>query len=249
MALAPAGLLALGLQPPLELHDDLVDRREVLQWPAGKRPVELVQRSGGGQRARALDLCPLELAAEHRLELADLLARQALRAWVLRRQLGLRLRLQAQRPADPLDVHADHARAVALATEGGDGQAREILHPRLVPVAEGLGDHLADELHVELAVALPVAGLALAGCSVLVAIRAFAPCPLFPDALLERSDLGRTEEEAVEDELERPSGVRGLRQGGGERLTEVRAVRPGDELEHREGVEQLARAHGDALAP
>ena len=102
MALAPAQLVALRLQAALELRDDAVHGGEVLQRPAGQRAVELVERAGGRQRLGALDLAALELLAQERLEAADGVARQALGARVVGRQVGLGLGAQAQRAADAL---------------------------------------------------------------------------------------------------------------------------------------------------
>jgi hypothetical protein len=60
--------------------------------------------------------------------------------------------------------------------------------------------------------------------------------------------LGGAEEEAVEDEVEDPPVLLGLRERRGEALLEVGRVRPRHLAQHREGVEQLAGAHRDALA-
>jgi hypothetical protein len=108
--LAPAlaaVLLALGLQPALELGDDAVHGSEVLQRSRRQRAVELVERALGRQGLRALDLPALELAAQHRLEAAQLVARQPVAARVVGRQVGLRLGAQAHRTADALHVDAD----------------------------------------------------------------------------------------------------------------------------------------------
>ena len=71
-----ARLVALGGEPALELHDDAVDRGEVLGGAGRERAVELVQRPRRRQRLGALDLRALELAAQVGLEAADLVARQ-----------------------------------------------------------------------------------------------------------------------------------------------------------------------------
>jgi hypothetical protein len=136
--LAPAlaaVLLALGLQPALELGDDAVHGSEVLQRSRRQRAVELVERALGRQGLRALDLPALELAAQHRLEAAQLVARQPVAARVVGRQVGLRLGAQAHRTADALHVDADDPRALALAPERRDRQAGQVAHRALVAVA------------------------------------------------------------------------------------------------------------------
>ena len=229
VALAPAQLVALGLQAALELGDDAVHRGEVLQRPAGQRAVELVERAGGRQGLGALDLAALELLAQERLEAADGVARQALGARVVGRQVRLGLGAQPQRAADALDVDADDARALALAPEGGDGQAREVAHERLLAVAQGLGDLLAQGLEIELG----AGGVHPAALG---------------DALAHGGHLGGAEEEAVEDEVEDPPVLLGLRQRGSQALLEVHGLRPRDLAQDGERVEQLARADGHALA-
>ena len=229
VALAPAQLVALRLQPALELGDDAVHGGEVLQRPAGQRAVELVERARGRQRRGALDLAALELLAQQRLEAADGVARQALGARVVGRQVGLGLGAQAERAADALDVDADDARALALAPEGGDGQPREVAHQRLLAVAQGLGDLLAQRLEVELG-ALGVHPAALG------------------DPLAHGRHLGGAEEEAVEDEVEDPPVLLGLGQRRGQALLEVDGLAPRHLAQDGEGVEQLAGADRDALA-
>src|SRR5262249_11467843 len=118
VAPAPALLLPLRRQPALELHDDAVHRREILDRTAGQRTVELGQRPGGRELLRALDQPALELAPQVGLEAAQLLAREAVAARVALGQVGLGLGAQAERATDPLHVDADHARAVAALAEG-----------------------------------------------------------------------------------------------------------------------------------
>src|SRR4051812_42221548 len=148
-ALAPARLVALRGQAAAQLGHDAVHGGEVLQRAAGQRAVELVERARRRQRLGALDLRALELAAQQRLEAAQLLARQPLPARVVGRQLGLGLGAQAQRAPDALHVDADDARAFALTPEGGDGQAREVAHRALRAVAQRGGDLRAQLVEVE----------------------------------------------------------------------------------------------------
>jgi len=56
VATMPARLQALGGEPPPQLGDDAVDRREIGQRPRRQRPIELAERPCGGQAARSLDL-------------------------------------------------------------------------------------------------------------------------------------------------------------------------------------------------
>jgi hypothetical protein len=83
-------------------------------------------------------------------------ARQAAGARVVGRPGRAGLGAQAERAADALDVDADHARALALAAERGDGQAREVAHQRLLPVAQRLRDLLAQRLEVQLGAAASI---------------------------------------------------------------------------------------------
>ena len=61
------------------------------------------------------------------------------------------LGLEAERAADPLDVDADHARALAAAAEGGDREPREVAHLAVVARDDRLADRLAQLVEVELA--------------------------------------------------------------------------------------------------
>jgi len=97
-----------GLEPSLELRDDPVHGGEVLERPRGQRAIDLVQRPLRRQLLGPLDLHALELAAQHRLEAAQDVARNAL-IGRLGRGLGARVGAQPERAADPLDVDADHA--------------------------------------------------------------------------------------------------------------------------------------------
>jgi hypothetical protein len=209
VALAPAALLALRLQPPLELGDDAVHGREVLQRPGRQRAVELVERARRRQRLGALDLRALELLAQQRLEAADRVAGEALGPRVVGRQVGLRLGAQAERAPDALHVDADDARALTLAPERRDREAREVAHLALATLAQGAGDLLAQRLEVELG-AGRVDPAALG------------------DALAHGGELGRAEEEAVEHEVEYAAVLLGLRECRGEALAEVLGGGPWD---------------------
>src|SRR6185295_5813045 len=91
-----------------------------------------------------LDQGPLELAAQVALEGLDLLAleRRCLR-------IVARPRLEAQRAADPLHVDPDDARALALAAEGGDREARRVAHLAVRPPGDRRPDRLAQLVQVE----------------------------------------------------------------------------------------------------
>ena len=132
----PARLQALRGQAPAQLGDDPVDGGEVGERARRQRAVELAERSRGRQVAGALDLRALQLAAQQRLEAAQRLARQALAARVALGQVRLGLGAQPERPADPLDVDADHAGALLAARQRRDREPREIAHRALVAVAQ-----------------------------------------------------------------------------------------------------------------
>ena len=120
MVAVPAALLALRLQPTLELRHDAVHGREVLERAARQRAVELVERPLGRQRLRALDLLALQLAAQQLLEPAQLVARQPVAAGIVLVEVRLRLGAQPERTADALHVDADDPRALALPAERRD---------------------------------------------------------------------------------------------------------------------------------
>jgi hypothetical protein len=233
VALVALGVLALGREPALELHHDAVDRGQVLRGAARERAVELVQRPRGRQRLGALDLRAFELAAQMRLEAADLLAGQR---QLLLRALALdqpgRLGLQAEGAPDPLDIDAQHARALAAAAEGGDRQPREVGEGGLVPGADRFEDLLAQRVEVD-----PVAGLGAALLGVALA-----------DPGLDRGALGGAEEIAVEDEVEDAPVVGGLGQRRRQRLLERARAGPFDLAERGERVVELGRADRDAFA-
>ena len=68
---------------------------------------------------------------------------------VLRHGVGIgevasrRLAAQLEGAADPLDIDADHPGSLALASEGGDGQARQVAHLAVRARADRLADPLA----------------------------------------------------------------------------------------------------------
>ena len=230
VAAVAAVLHPLRGQAPAQLGDDAVHRREVGQRAGGQRAVELAERARRRQVARALDLRALELAAQQRLEAPQRLARQAVAARVLRRQLRLGLGAQAERAADALHVHADHPRALLAARERRDRHAREIAHRALRAVAQGGGDLRAQLLELLLGELAERCVLALA------------------DALSDGSDLRRAEEEAVEHQLEHAAVLLALGERRRERLAEVPLRGPADLAEHLERVEHLRGAHGHAFA-
>ena len=229
MAVA-AVLHALGRQAPAQLGDNAMDRRQVGQRAGGQSPIELAQWTRRRQAARALDLRALELAAQQRLEAAQRVARQAVMARVLRRQLGLWLGAQAERAADALDVHADHPRALLAAGEGRDRHPREVAHGALRAVAQGrryLRAQLPQLLLGELAERRQL---------------------LLADALVRGRELDGAEEEAVEHELEHAAVLLALGERRRQRLPEVLLGGPADLAQDLEGVEHLRRAHRHAFA-
>src|SRR5947209_15931935 len=171
-----------------------MDRREVLQRPAGQRAVQLAQRLGRRQRLGALDQGALELPAKVPLELAQPVLGDAVG---IRKLTSRRLPLQLEGPPDPLQVHPDHPRSLALAPEGGDREPRHVPHLAVRPLAHGLADALAQVLEVQ-AVATAVA--------------------LLREPPLDRLALHGAEEEAVEDDLEYPPVLLRLGERGRERL-------------------------------
>src|SRR3984957_2528835 len=190
-------------QPPAQLRDDSVHRSEIREWAGGQGAVELPQRSRRREAARALDLRALELAPERRLEAPQRLGWKPAAAGVPRRQLQLGLRAQAERPADALYVHADHARALLAPGERGDRHAREIAHCSLRAVAQSGGDLCAQLLEVLLGELAQRRALTLA------------------NALLDGSNLRGAEEEAVEHQLEHAAVLLALGERRRERLAEV----------------------------
>ena len=226
MRASPATLLVpLGREPALELRHHAVHRGQVLQRPGRQRAVELPQRSRRRQRLRPLDQRPLELAAQVTLERAQPLLRHGLG---VRQRLPARLRLQLERAPYALHVHADHARALALAPERGYGEPGEVAHLAVRAGAHGLTDALAQGVEVE-----PLAALEA----------------LLGEALLHGLAFHGAEEEAVEDELEHAPVLLRLRQRGCERLAEVLLDGPWHVPQRGERVEQLARADLEALLP
>ena len=190
----------------------------------GQRAVELAQRLGGRQRLRALDHLALELAAHVLLELLEAVARHGVRIGLV----GARaLALQAERAADALHVHADHAGALALAAEGGDGEPGEVAHLAVRAGADRLADALAQRVEVDALAALEA---------------------LLVELLLHRLALDDPEEEAVEQHVEHVPVLLRLGERGGERLAEVLARGPAHRVERAEGVEQLGGADRHALA-
>ena len=165
--------------------------REVLRGVRREGAVELAQRLRRRQRARALDHLALELAPHVALELLEALARHSVGIGQLRAGL---LALQAERAADPLHVHADHAGALALAPERGDGQPGEVAHLAVGAGADRVADALAQRLEVELLGALEA---------------------LLGQAALDGLALDRPEEEAVEQHVEHAAVLLRLRERGG----------------------------------
>ncbi len=144
LAPAPAALLVTERrQPSLHLRDGAVHGGQVLGRVGRQSAVELGQRPRGRQGVGALDQVALELAAQVTLESVELLAvdRRQLVGAVLGRRLGAGG--EAEGAADPLYVDPDHARALALAAEGGDRQAGQVAHLAVVFLDDRLADLLA----------------------------------------------------------------------------------------------------------
>ena len=169
-----------------------------------------------------MDQRALQLAAQHRLEAAQVVAVEA-------GALGVgvaTLLAQLERAPDALHVHADHARALALAAERGHREAREVAHLAVVARADRGLDLLPQVVEVD-----PLAAL--------------EACLL--EALLDGLRLDGAEEEAVEDQLEHAPVLLGLGERRGERLAEVLALGPAHFAERVERVQQLGGADLHAL--
>ncbi len=217
----PRDLVAQGGDPALQLGDRPVDGGEVLGGARRQRAVELGQRAGGRQLAGALDRRPLQLAAQMLLELAHEVAIELDPAGAVAAPA-----LEAEVAPDPLHVDADHARALATASEGADRQPGEVAHLAVVAGRDRLADRLAQLVEVEALAALEA---------------------LLGDPPLERLRLGGAEEVAVEEQLEHAPVLLRLGDGRGQRLAEVARVAPGHLVERLEGVEDLRGADRDAL--
>ena len=226
VALVAAQLVALRGEPPAQLRHDPVHGGQILDRPARQRAVEVGQRALRRQRLVALDLGALELAPQRLLEAPQLLARDAVAARIVRRQLRLGLGPQAQRPADALDVDAEHAGALALA-ERRDRQSREVAQVGLRALLERLRDLTAQLVEVD-----------LIATHARLRLGHLEPYRLY---------LGGAEEEAVEDQVEDATVLGRLGDRGRERLAEVGGRAPVDELQRLKRVEQLGGADRHAL--
>src|SRR3954470_13792263 len=138
---------------------------------------------------------------------------------------------QLERAPNSLDVDADDAGALALAAEGGDGEAGKVVQRGVVAVADGLGDALAQLGEVELRAARVQRRV------------------LLRDIALHRLGLGRAEEEPLEDEVEDAAILGRLGQRGRQRLLDLEPLPPADFAQRVERVEQLRGADGDSLGP
>ena len=169
--------MAAGRQAALQLRHHAVHLRQVLERPARKRAVELGQRLGRGQALGAVDQAALELPAQVGLEAPQGVAVEPLAAWSPSRPCDA----QVERAPDPLHVDADHARALALAAEGGHREPREVAHLAVVALPDRSLDLAPQVVEVDALAALE-AGLL--------------------QAPLHRLRLDGAEEEAVEHQLE-----------------------------------------------
>ena len=220
---APALLVAQSRDPALQLGDRAVDGGQVLGRAGRQGPVELGERPRRRKLAGALDRRPLELAAQVALELADVVGVEGRCVVIVPPPAGL----QVEGSADPLNVHADHPGALALAPERGHRQAGQVAHLAVVALEDRAADRLAKLVEVD-----PVAG-------------AFEALVL--DSALERLGLGGAEEVAVEEQLEDAAVLLRLGDRRRQRLAEVALVGPAHLVEGGEGVEDLGGADGDAL--
>ena len=193
--------MPLGRQAALELRHHAVYGGEVLQRVGGQRAVELLQRLGGRKGLRALDERPLELPPQVALELAQPLLRHRVRL----RQLAAGVGPKPKRAPDALDVHSDHAGALALAAERGDREPRHVAHLAIRALADRVADALAQLVDVH-----PLAALEA----------------LLAQPSLHRLAFHRAEEEAVEDQLEHAPVLLRLGERRRERLAEILLLGP-----------------------
>jgi len=170
--------MAEGCDPLLQLGDRAVDGGQVLCRAARQGPVQFSEWSRGRQLSGALDRGALQLATEVALELADVVRIED-RAVVAVPPAAC---LEVKRPADSLDVDADHAGTLPLAAEGRHREPGEVAHLAVVALEDRPPDRLAELVQVD-----SVAGSLEA---------------LILDSALERLRLGRSEEVAVEEQLE-----------------------------------------------
>ena len=68
-------LMSLRGEAPLQLRDDPMDGREVLDRTGREGAIELVQRTLGREAGRALDQVSFEFASEVLLEFSELVSR------------------------------------------------------------------------------------------------------------------------------------------------------------------------------
>ncbi len=232
-AAAPPRLAALGGQPAAQLGHHAVHGRQVLGGPGGQgtRSKSRSGLEGGSDSVRSISA----RSSSRRTCFSNSRRRSRGTLSGSGSSAAALLALEPQRAPYPLHVHADHARALALAPEGRDGQAGQVAQLAVRPVlaarrAQRVADALAQRVEVH-ALGLPgLAGGALA------------------DVALDRLALDRAEEEAVEHQLEHAAILLGLGERGRQRLAEVLAIGPGHRLEGGERVQQLRGAHRHPLA-
>ena len=140
--------MSVRCEPPPQLRHDAVDRRQVGGRSARKRTIEVTERARWRQGLSPLDLGALELPPQDRLEAAQGVARDAIAARIVGRQVGLGLGAQAERATDALDVDADHARALLAPAEGGDRHPCEVAHRSLRAIPQRGRDLRAQGLQV-----------------------------------------------------------------------------------------------------
>src|SRR5215207_6939928 len=194
---------------------------KVLGWVRRQRAVQLAQRLCGRQRLRPLDHLALQLAPHVALELLEPVARHGIR---IGQRGALLLALQPERAPDALNIHADHAGALALAPERGDRESREVAHLAVRAGPDRLADALAQGVEVELLATLEA---------------------LLSETLLDRLALDRPEEEAVEQHVEHVPVLLRLR----ERRAARRCPRPRLRCEARRRTPAVAAPSPPARAP
>src|SRR5262249_34486389 len=165
----------------------------------------------------------LEFAPQVALELADVLRVERLLIALVASPASL----QTQSAPDPLYVDADHPGALSPASEGGHREPGEVAHLAVVALSDRPADRLPELVEID-PVARPFKALVL-------------------DPPLECLGLRRSEEVAVEEQLEDTAVLLRFRDRGCERLAEVALVGPAHLVQGGEGVEDLGGAHGDSL--
>ena len=125
-------------QPALHLGDRLVNLGQVLGTAHRQGPVQLGQWAGWRQSALTGNLAALKLAPELPLEPGHPVPVDRRAAFTL----TFAVRAEAQATANPLQIHSDHAGALALLPECLDRQPRQFVHCRLITCFDRFADSL-----------------------------------------------------------------------------------------------------------